>query len=253
MRSWQERAEDWRLTGQQMARVVPLLEGRAASLVPTFVPPRVAQHEAASSRPARPHPPEAAPAPPREGTADKYGVDLEEFKKLIRVDLKVPPGVRSVVITGPNTGGKTICLKTLGIAALMAKAGLRVLCADEAVPAREGGRVVVPFYQEVMADIGDDQSIVQSLSTFSAHVARLQRILDRVAASPRACLVLLDEVGSGTDPAEGSALGMAVLRRLRLHAGGVLTLGLLPKGGASCFDLISVMLISIGTKSSCGT
>lgn len=128
------------------------------------------------------------------------------------MDLRVPAGVKSVVITGPNTGGKTVILKTLGMAALMSKAGMRVLCDPD--EGSEGGIVSIPFYESVMADIGDDQSIVQSLSTFSAHIGRIRRILDHAAAAPETSLVLLDEVGTGTDPTEGSALGMAVLRQL---------------------------------------
>lgn len=132
------------------------------------------------------------------------------------MDVIISSGVRSVVITGPNTGGKTVILKSLGLAALMAKAGLRVLCEPEDVKL---GKVVVPFFDAVMADIGDDQSITQSLSTFSAHVNRIQRILTHAAhLESRASLVLLDEVGSGTDPTEGSALGMAVLRQLTQDA-----------------------------------
>lgn len=124
------------------------------------------------------------------------------------------PQVRSVVVTGPNTGGKTVMLKTLGLASLMARAGLRVLCepSDAKLGAAE-----LPFFERVMADIGDDQSIVQSLSTFSAHVSRIRRILQHARPTGNTCsesLVLLDEVGSGTDPTEGSALGMAVLRKL---------------------------------------
>ena len=136
--------------------------------------------------------------------------EAPDASRMVPMDMRVPPAVRAVVITGPNTGGKTICLKTLGLAALMAKAGLRVLCDD----ATFDGRVVVPCFDSVMADIGDDQSIVQSLSTFSAHVARMRRIMAHASAAPGRSLVLLDEVGSGTDPTEGSALGMAVLRAL---------------------------------------
>merc|ERR1719331_1860494 len=131
---------------------------------------------------------------------------------MVPMDVQIPEGVRAVVITGPNTGGKTVMLKTLGMATLMARAGLRVLCAPEAAAAR------VPFFPAVMADIGDDQSIVQSLSTFSAHVARIRRILAHAAESKGSALVLLDEVDSGTDPTEGSALGMAVLRQLATDA-----------------------------------
>ena len=139
--------------------------------------------------------------------------------RMVPMDVAIPEGVRAVVITGPNTGGKTVMLKTLGMAALMARAGLRVLCAADESPS---GRAHMPFFPAVMADIGDDQSIVQSLSTFSAHVARIRRILSDAAArgggQESGPLVLLDEVGSGTDPTEGSALGMAVLRQLARDA-----------------------------------
>merc|ERR1740115_113520 len=128
---------------------------------------------------------------------------------VVPMDFEVPDFVRAVVVTGPNTGGKTVSLKTLGISALMAKAGLWLLC--EGFQGDADGEVEVPWFDRVMADIGDEQSIAQSLSTFSAHVARMKAIME--AATPDS-LILLDEVGAGTDPTEGSALGMSVLRRL---------------------------------------
>jgi DNA mismatch repair protein MutS2 len=129
----------------------------------------------------------------------------------VPIDLRLGErfGFRALVVTGPNTGGKTVSLKTLGLLALMHQAGLRV-------PAADGARL--PVFARVMADIGDEQSIAQSLSTFSSHLRNVVRFVS--AAGPRT-LVLLDEIGAGTDPAEGSALAMAIVERL-LEAGSLL-------------------------------
>ncbi len=122
----------------------------------------------------------------------------------VPVDLRLGErfGYGAMVITGPNTGGKTVSLKTLGLLALMHQAGLHV-------PAAAGARL--PVFVRIMADIGDEQSIAQSLSTFSSHLRNVVRFVD--AAEP-GTLVLLDEVGAGTDPTEGSALAMAIVERL---------------------------------------
>ncbi|MDZ8094497.1 MAG: endonuclease MutS2 [Nostoc sp. DedQUE05] len=147
----------------------------------------------------------------------------EQGQPVIPVDLLISPQIRVVTITGPNTGGKTVTLKTLGLAALMAKVGLFV-------PAREP--VEIPWFDKVLADIGDEQSLQQSLSTFSGHIRRISRILEALGTgeveedekdSNAPCpmpnsLVLLDEVGAGTDPVEGSALAIALLQYLANHS-----------------------------------
>jgi DNA mismatch repair protein MutS2 len=185
----------------------------------------------------------------------------EQGRPVVPIDLIIQPQIRVVAITGPNTGGKTVTLKTLGLTILMAKVGLFV-------PAREP--VELPWFDQVLADIGDEQSLQQSLSTFSGHIRRISRILAALGkakaeesgepearesearepearevaedtemqghgegrdliqnselkiqtASPSALtLVLLDEVGAGTDPSEGSALAIALLKYLADHAG----------------------------------
>jgi DNA mismatch repair protein MutS2 len=123
----------------------------------------------------------------------------------VPVDILLIPSVRVLVITGPNTGGKTVALKTAGLLSLMAQAGLFI-------PAAEGSQV--PVFRSVFADIGDEQSIAESLSTFSAHVANIVA-MDRALALP--ALVLLDEAGAGTDPVEGGALAMSLLEHFRMR------------------------------------
>ncbi|WP_088891298.1 endonuclease MutS2 [Leptolyngbya ohadii] len=184
----------------------------------------------------------------------------EQGAAVVPIDLVIQPRLRVVAITGPNTGGKTVTLKTLGLAALMAKVGLFV-------PAREP--VEIPWFDQILADIGDEQSLQQSLSTFSGHIRRISRILEAIGTNtlqknspsqestkdtqsesenqsppelgdlggdagdnaennrspepltqtPLAnALILLDEVGAGTDPSEGSALAIALLNHLAAHA-----------------------------------
>jgi DNA mismatch repair protein MutS2 len=167
----------------------------------------------------------------------------EQGADVVAIDVQLKQPIKVVAITGPNTGGKTVTLKTIGLAALMAKAGLFI-------PAREP--VEIPWFEQILADIGDEQSIEQSLSTFSGHIRRIGRIIEALGreqgagsreqgagsreqgAEEQRCseaemlrsgdarkaqsLVLLDEVGAGTDPAEGSALAIALLKYLAANA-----------------------------------
>jgi DNA mismatch repair protein MutS2 len=128
----------------------------------------------------------------------------------VPVDILLIPPVRVLVITGPNTGGKTVALKTAGLLALIAQAGLLI-------PAADGSQI--PVYRSVFADIGDEQSIAESLSTFSGHIANIVA-MDRALALP--ALVLLDEAGAGTDPVEGGALAMAMIEHFRQRGAAVI-------------------------------
>ena len=132
-----------------------------------------------------------------------------ERKTTVPISVELDAQCRTLLISGPNTGGKTVALKTTGLLALMAQAGLPVPCSE----------AEFPIFEQVLADIGDYQSIEQSLSTFSAHMSHIREMITEVTAD---ALVLLDEIGSATDPEEGGALGVAVIDHFR--ASGAFTL-----------------------------
>jgi DNA mismatch repair protein MutS2 len=121
---------------------------------------------------------------------------------VVPIDVRIGAGLHGIVISGPNTGGKTVALKTIGLLALMAQAGLLI-------PAREGSRIIV--FRSIFADIGDEQSIEASLSSFAAHIANLREM---AAALHEPALVILDEPGEGTDPVEGAALAIGLMTYL---------------------------------------
>jgi len=146
------------------------------------------------------------------GVVSRYADSVEDLPDVpVPVDIVLEPPNTALLVTGPNTGGKTVALKTAGLLALMAQAGLHI-------PADPGS--ALPVFRSVFADIGDEQSIAASLSTFSWHITNIAS-MDRDLQKP--ALVLLDEIGAGTDPTEGGALGIAMVEHFRTR--GALVLG----------------------------
>lgn len=136
---------------------------------------------------------------------------LIDPKKVVPINFSIGTDYHSLIITGPNTGGKTVVLKTVGLLTLMTMCGLLI-------PASDGSRISV--YKNVLVDIGDQQSIENNLSTFSSHISRVKTILDEADSES---LVLLDELGSGTDPVEGAALAVAIIERIRIFGATLVT------------------------------
>ena len=127
-------------------------------------------------------------------------IDKEE---VVPIDISLGENYQALIITGPNTGGKTVALKTTGLLTLMVMCGLLI-------PVSDGSKISI--FKNILADIGDNQSIEHSLSTFSSHT---NKVIEIIKLADKNSLILLDELGSGTDPIEGAALAIAIIEKLK--------------------------------------
>ena len=174
---------------------------------------------------------------------ERSGIPTEQRHAVVPIDIRLGADFDLLVITGSNTGGKTVALKTTALLAVMAQSGLHI-------PAERGA--AMPVFRDIFIDVGDEQSLEQSLSTFGAHVKRLRHVLRK---ADRASLVLLDELGAGTDPDEGGAIGQAVLDELRnIGCVGMVTTHLsVLKAYALNHDRVDNASVEFDTKSLCPT
>jgi DNA mismatch repair protein MutS2 len=213
------RADDLERTVEAAARLDVLNARARFSILVRGIEPKIAKDGRLELRSAR-HPllipairrhlrNERAESGASDGSPSSGGAAADD-REPVPVDILLVPPVHVLVITGPNTGGKTVALKTAGLLPLLAQAGLLIPVGEESQ---------IPVFRSVFADIGDEQSIANSLSTFSGHIANIVA-MDGALQTP--ALVLLDEAGAGTDPMEGGALAMAIIEHFRVRSAKVI-------------------------------